>query len=102
RVQARGGISALLDDPATGLRSYLVHLGPGERGGPPVVHKGPELVVVAAGLVQLDLGPETPVMRAGDAALATTVAVRGWQNLLPSPARFFWVLRDPLGRSARA
>jgi hypothetical protein len=48
--------------------------------------------------VQIDLGSETPVVRAGDAALATSVPVRGWRNLLATPARLLWVLRDPLLR----
>jgi hypothetical protein len=33
-------------------------------------------------------------MRAGDAVLATRVAVNGWRNLAGDPARLFWVLRD--------
>ncbi|MDQ2650387.1 MAG: XRE family transcriptional regulator, partial [Actinomycetota bacterium] len=100
RATPRRGVMSLLDDPAAGLRAYLVHLGPGERGGPPAAHKGPELVVIGSGLVQIDLGDETPVMRSGDAVLATTVAVQGWRNLHPGPSRFFWVLRDPLPRDS--
>jgi len=98
RSASRRGLTALLDDPAAGLRAYLVQLGPGESGEPPSLHKGPELLVVAVGLVQIDLGSETPVVRAGDAALATGVPVRGWRNLLPTPARLFWIPRDPLLR----
>jgi transcriptional regulator with XRE-family HTH domain len=98
RSATRRGLTALLDDPTAGLRAQLVQLGPGEEGEPPGLHKGPELVVVAVGLVQIDLGAETPVVRAGDAILATKVPVRGWRNLLASPARLFWILRDPLVR----
>jgi len=94
RTMARRGVTPLLDDPSLGIRSFLVGLGPGEHGEPPAAHKGPELVVIAAGLVQINLGTETPVMRAGDAAVATTVAVSGWRNLLNEPALVFWVLRD--------
>lgn len=86
--------TALLDDPKAGLRAYLVRLGPGEAGAPDLVHKGPELVLVASGLVQLTVGTDTPVMRAGDALLATTLAVSGWRNLMNGPALLFWVLRD--------
>ena len=86
--------TALLDDPKAGLRAYLVRLGPGEAGTPDRVHKGPELVLVASGLVQLSVGSDTPVMRAGDALLATTLAVSGWRNLMNGPALLFWVLRD--------
>lgn len=96
RAVPRRGVTPLLDDPSTGLRTFLVLLGPGEQGQPPTAHKGPELIVVASGLVQIDLGDETPVMRAGDAALATTTAVHGWRNLSSSGSTFFWVLRDPL------
>ena len=84
----------LLDDPQAGLRAFLIHLGPAEKGAPPNPHKGVEAVLVAAGLVQLDLGAETPVMRAGDALLASTVPVLGWRNLLSEPARLFWIIRD--------
>lgn len=94
RLEAGPGIAALLDDPAAGLRAYLVSLGPGEAGEPPVAHKGGELVVVAQGLVVVDLGDETPVVRSGDAVLATKVPVLGWRNLLAEPARLFWILRD--------
>ena len=91
--------TALLDDPKAGLRAYLVRLGPGESGGPEFLHKGAELVLVANGLVQLTIGDDTPVLRAGDVALATTVAVSGWRNLMNGPALLFWVLRDePTGR----
>ena len=84
----------LLDDPQAGLRAFLVNLGPSEKGSPPSPHKGVEAVLVAAGLVQVDLGVETPVMRAGDALLASKVAVLGWRNLLNDPARLFWIMRD--------
>ena len=88
------GPVALLDDDTAGLRAYLVHLGPAERGVPPVPHKGVELILVASGLVQADLGSATPVLRAGDAVLATRASVAGWRNLLAEPARLFWIIRD--------
>jgi len=84
----------LLDDPAIGLRAYLIHLRAGEAGTPHLAHKGPELLVGSSGLVQVDLGSDMPVMRAGDAVLATKVHIRGWRNLLAEPARLIWVLRD--------
>jgi transcriptional regulator with XRE-family HTH domain len=88
------GPVALLDDDTAGLRAYLVQLGPAERGTPPVSHKGVELILVASGLVQADLGTATPVLRAGDAVLATRSSVAGWRNLLAEPARLFWIIRD--------
>ena len=96
--RARGAGSgpqrALLDDPKAGLRAYLVKLGPGETATPDIRHKGEELVLVASGLVQVTIGDDTPVMRAGDAALATRTAVSAWRNLTNEPALLFWVLRD--------
>jgi transcriptional regulator with XRE-family HTH domain len=88
------GHVALLDDDSAGLRAYLIQLGPGQRGTPPVPHKGVELILVASGLVQADLGTATPVLRAGDAVLATRASVAGWRNLLGEPARLFWIIRD--------
>jgi transcriptional regulator with XRE-family HTH domain len=98
RIDAK---TALLDDPKAGLRAYLVRLGPGESGAPDILHKGAELVLVASGLVQLTIGSDTPVMRAGDAVLATTAAVSGWRNLMNGPALLFWVLRDEPPKEAR-
>ena len=94
RSGAREGIVPLIDDPKAGLRAYLVYLGPGESGAPPSAHKGCELVLVAAGLVQVDLGSATPVIRVGDAVLATKAPIVRWTNLLSKPAALYWVLRD--------
>jgi transcriptional regulator with XRE-family HTH domain len=87
-------VSALLDDPQAGLRAYLVRLGPGQSASPDIVHKGVELVLVASGLVQVTIGSDSPVMRAGDAVLATRAAVSTWRNLLNEQALLFWILRD--------
>lgn len=85
-------VTALFDDPGRGLRTYLIRLGPGQRARPPFVHKGLELVAMVAGLVQLEVGRDTPVMRAGDAALATRDSVTAWRNLLSDPALLFWIV----------
>ena len=94
RSSGDGAQRALLDDPKNGLRAYLVRLGPWETATPDIRHKGEELVLVASGLVQVSIGNDTPVMRAGDAALATRTAVSAWRNLTNEPALLFWVLRD--------
>lgn len=86
--------TALLDDPAAGLRAYLVRLGAVEEGAPATVHKGTELVLVAHGLVMIDLGDMSPVLRAGDAILATRSPIVRWRNLGSEPARLFWIVRD--------
>lgn len=84
----------LLDDPSAGLRVYLVVLDPAEHGAPPVAHKGAELVLVARGLVLVDLGSSSPAVRAGDAILAARVPVLSWRNLAPDASVLFWILRD--------
>jgi transcriptional regulator with XRE-family HTH domain len=89
-----GASKFLLDDPAAGLRVCLVNLAPGEKGMPPVTHKGTELALVARGLVLVDLGDASPAMRAGDAILATRVPILSWSNLSPEPSVLFWILRD--------
>ncbi|MBW3610769.1 MAG: helix-turn-helix domain-containing protein, partial [Actinobacteria bacterium] len=89
-----GTQTPLLDDPKAGLRTYLVRLGPAETATPEITQKGPELVLVASGLVQVTIGDDTPVMRAGDVALATRVPISRWRNLVGEPALIFWVLRD--------
>jgi transcriptional regulator with XRE-family HTH domain len=86
--------SGLFDDPKVGLRAHMIRLGPGDTAAPDRTHKGVELVLVASGLIQLTIGSDTPVLRAGDAALATTATVSGWRNLTGEPAVFFLVLRD--------
>jgi transcriptional regulator with XRE-family HTH domain len=89
-----GASKFLLDDPSAGLRVYLVVLDPGEQRTPPVAHKGAELVLVARGLVLVDLGSSSPAVRAGDAILAAKVPVLSWRNLAPDASVLFWILRD--------
>ena len=84
----------LLDDPAAGLRAYLVHLPPRESGSPHVAHKGVELVAVASGLVQVVLASGRPVLRRGEVLLVEATTIASWRNLGPSEATLFWVLRD--------
>lgn len=94
RGRELGDSRFLVDDPSAGLRVYLVNLAPGEKGTPPVSHKGPELVLVARGLVLVDLGDSSPAMRAGDAVLAARVPISSWRNLSPDASVLFWILRD--------
>lgn len=51
---------ALHDDPAVGVRTYLIHLERGESKHPPFTHKGLETVLVASGLILVDTGEESP------------------------------------------
>jgi transcriptional regulator with XRE-family HTH domain len=92
RRAADGGVVALLDDPGPGLRAYLVRLQPEEEGTPPFAHKGLELLLVGSGLVLVDLGDTTPVVRAGDALMVRQVPIQRWTNLGPGPAQLFWLV----------
>ena len=49
-------------------------------------------MLVSKGLVMVDLGTDTPVMRAGDALMVTADPVRSWSNLGPETAELFWVV----------
>lgn len=92
---ARGrGVTALSDDVTVGLRAYFVVLEANDQGEPPAAHQGTQLVAVARGLVQVETGNDTPVLRAGDSLLTTTASITGWRNLRPDPAAFYWILRD--------
>ena len=94
RGRELGDSRFLLDDPGAGLRVYLMNLAPGEKGTPPINHKGAELVLVARGLVLVDLGESSPAVRAGDAILASRVPILSWRNLSPDASVLFWILRD--------
>jgi len=86
------GIRVLHDGP--GLRSalYRVELPPLGSVTPFVAHKGTETILVARGLVLVDLGDDTPVLRSGDALVVTRDPVKGWTNLTEEPAELFWML----------
>lgn len=88
------GVVTLADDPDLGLRALFVTLAGHQESSVPVAHKGAELVAVARGLVQVHVGDDTPVLRAGDTLLATTATLVRWRNLRPDPAAFYWILRD--------
>ena len=92
-ASGRDGASvALFDDPTLPFRAFLTVLGPDETAAPPFQHKGTEMVLVADGLVLVDLGDQTPVLRAGDALMVERVPIRGWENLRREPARLFWLV----------
>lgn len=83
--------SALFDDPNTGPRVHLVELEGDESRGVPLATRGTELVMCAEGLVMVDLGETTPVLRAHDALMVTEESVLSFTNLSSGPASVFWV-----------
>jgi hypothetical protein len=88
------GVIALADDASTGLRAYLVSLDADQRGTPPMRHDGTQLIAVTRGLVEIEVGGDTPVLRAGDTIVASPAPVTAWQSIGREPAVFFWALRD--------
>jgi transcriptional regulator with XRE-family HTH domain len=84
----------LLDDPETGLRTYLVRLPPHGTVAPHLTHQGLELVAVVNGLVQVLLATGTPVLRGGEVLLVEDTSITGWRNLGADAASLFWILRD--------
>lgn len=95
RELSAGQVVSLFDDPTGGHRTYLVRLGPEESVAPPFPHKGSELILVAKGLVLVDLGDTTPVLRTGDALVASRVPVLRWTNLDDERAELFWIALSP-------
>ena len=91
----------LLDDPAAGLRAYLVRVAPRATVTPSIAHNGVELVAVASGLVQVVLTTGRPVVREGETILVEHSRVISWRNLGDREAMLFWILRDELGPVAR-
>ena len=85
-----GRATALFDDSSPAPPTHLVRLAADESGRPPFVHKGPEMVFVAAGLVLVDLGDTMPVLRAGDGLVSARAPIRGWTNLDPGEAMLLW------------
>ena len=94
RVESGHQPLPLLDDPAAGLRAYLVRLPPRESGSPHIAHKGHELVAVTEGLVQVVLTNGRPVLRRGEVMLIEAATIEAWRNIGRSEATLFWILRD--------
>jgi transcriptional regulator with XRE-family HTH domain len=89
-----GSVRPLLDDAEAGMRAYLVSLPRSATVEAPFRHKGPELVGVVSGLVQVLLGSGRPVLRRGETLLASRRGIDAWRNVGESDAQCLWVLRD--------
>lgn len=84
----------LASDKAVGLRALFVTLPGGASEVPTVEHTTVQMIVVVRGLVQIDLGEDHPVLRAGDSLVIESTAIRSWRNLHPETASFYRILRD--------
>lgn len=94
RAAVDAGAVPLFNDPELGPRTFLIHIGAGDSVSPPFAHKGPEMVLVADGLVLVDLGDTTPVLRSGDGLRVIRTSIRRLTNLSTGQARLFWMAAD--------
>jgi hypothetical protein len=76
------------------MRVDLLRLRAGESAVVGSTHDGLELVAVAVGLVQVDLGTGQPTLRQGEVLLADDDRVLACRNVGDREALAFWVLRD--------
>lgn len=93
-AETDSGFSPVFDDASLGPRTFQFVVEPGASVVPPFSHKGPEMLLVGDGLLLVDLGDSTPVLRAGDAVRAATMPIRKLTNLGDHRARGFWVTVD--------
>ena len=78
---------------AADLHIDLVHLGPRESGAPAGgIRAGRAVVAVAVGLVQVQVGGQTPAVRHGEVLVADSTLVAGWRNLGQAEAELFWIV----------
>lgn len=90
----RGGASrvALVDGGDAAYRMYEFRLDPGARGTPPAHHSGTEVIVLGQGLLMVTMTDgTTPVIREGEALVASGSAVAAWRNLDNDLALGFWL-----------
>jgi quercetin dioxygenase-like cupin family protein len=69
-----------------------VHLDAREAGAPAAPRPGRAIVAVAAGLVQVSVGGQTPALRQGEVLVADSTQVEGWRNLGQGEAVLFWIV----------
>ena len=79
----------------------LIHLGPRESWPfLPRPAEGHGLTAVSTGLVQLQIGQSTPVIRHGEVLLCDAARLDAWQNLRDREAVLFWIVIPSAGASA--
>jgi transcriptional regulator with XRE-family HTH domain len=81
----------LIDEPGLGLRAQLVRIPPHGAAAQASGARGRELLLGAAGLVQVVLPAARPVIRPGDAILVTDGPIVSCRNLGDDEARVFWL-----------
>lgn len=82
----------LLGSADSELRVDLVQLGPRETAAPAQRRRGSGIVAVASGLVQVEIGGQTPAVRHGEVLVADSERVDGWRNIGHGDAMLFWIV----------
>ncbi|CAH2603134.1 Transcriptional regulator, MerR family [Rhodovastum atsumiense] len=73
----------------------LHHVAPGGRSDGQIVHDGDEFIFVLAGEIDLELGPETHRLGAGDAAFFPSREPHGYSNPGSGEAVVLWLNSPP-------
>lgn len=90
-------VIALLGDAGSDLSVDLVHLGARESARPALIREGTGIVAVAAGLVQVQVGAQTPAVRPGEVLVAPADQIDGWRNMSSTDAMLFWIVQARSG-----
>jgi transcriptional regulator with XRE-family HTH domain len=85
----------LLGDATSELRIDLARLHAGEAGRPIDPQQGRGIVAVASGLVHVQIGAQTPAVRAGEVLVADSERVEQWRNIGQTEAVLFWIVISP-------
>jgi transcriptional regulator with XRE-family HTH domain len=83
------------------LRIDLIQLRPRQAGRPENRPPGSAILAVASGMVQIDVGGQTPAVRHGEVLVADSDRVRGWRNVGHGEAMLFWIVVPPAGPAPR-
>jgi transcriptional regulator with XRE-family HTH domain len=87
----------LLGSADSDVQIDLVQLGPRQDGAPADKRKGTGIVAVAAGLVQVEVGGQTPAVRRGEVLVADSERVERWRNVGHGDAQLFWIVLGQAG-----
>jgi transcriptional regulator with XRE-family HTH domain len=87
--------TTLLGSAASELQIDLVQLGPRQDGSPTDRRRGSGIIAVASGLVQVEVGSQTPAVRRGEVLVADSERIQRWRNIGQGEALLFWIVLAP-------
>jgi transcriptional regulator with XRE-family HTH domain len=82
----------ILGSPDSELLVDFIQLAPRESAAPTSAQKGSGIVAVASGLVQVQVGGQTPAVRYGEVLVADSERVEQWRNVGHGEASLFWIV----------